>query len=216
MNVAKPAAASAAVVAAMLAASAWAWPQAPAQLPVHWGLDGAPDRWGLKAVALLVHPTVGAALSALFAAAPAVMPKRGRLERSGRAYALAWVGIVLLLALVHGVGVASALGVRVDTPRVMGVGTGLLVALLGDLMGKVRFNYVFGVRTPWTLADERVWDRTHRAVGPWFVAWGAVIALSSLAAGAAGLAASAGAGAVLVVVGGAVHSYVTARRLGSA
>ena len=216
MNVAKPAAVSAAVIAAMLAASAWAWPHAPADLPTHWGLGGEPDRWSPKAVALLIHPALATGITALFAGLPAIMPKRARLERSARAYGMAWVGVVLLLAAVHGVGIASALGATVDVRRVIGVGVGLLLLLLGDLMGKVRYNFVFGVRTPWTLADERVWDRTHRMVGPWFMAWGAVVLVASLALGGPGLAAAAAFGGAAVGLGSVAYSYLVARRLGAA
>jgi uncharacterized membrane protein len=29
-------------------------------------------------------------------------------------------------------------------------------------MGKVQRNFYIGIRTPWTIADERVWNATHR------------------------------------------------------
>ena len=123
---------------------------------------------------------------------------------------------VLLLAVVHFGSLALALGTPFDMTRVIGAGAGLLLILLGDLMGKVRYNYVLGVRTPWTLADERVWDRTHRTMGPWFMAWGAIVATASLVAGAPGLAAAAAAGAVVVGLGAVACSYLVARRLGAA
>lgn len=216
MNVAKPAAVSAAVVAAMLAAAAWAWPHAPAQLPTHWGVGGAPDRWSPKAVALLLHPALATALSLMFALLPAIMPKAAPLERSARAYGTVWIGIVLLLGVVQLVVAASALGRPVDVVRVVGAAVGVLLAILGDLMGKMRRNYVMGVRTPWTLADERVWDRTHRAVGPWFMAWGVLIAAASLLGGGPALAGTAVAGALVVGGGAVAYSYLVARRLGTA
>ena len=37
--------------------------------------------------------------------------------------------------------------------------------MLGNYLGKARQNAVFGIRTPWTLSDARVWDKTHRAAG---------------------------------------------------
>jgi hypothetical protein len=41
-------------------------------------------------------------------------------------------------------------------------------------MGKIRHNYFFGIRTPWTLASEEVWNKTHRTVGPWWIIGGVV------------------------------------------
>jgi uncharacterized membrane protein len=95
-------------------------------------------------------------------------------------------------------------------------GTGLLLATLGNYLPKTRYNYVMGVRTPWTLADERVWDQTHRLAGPlmmlgglavtagvWFVPLEQVIWL---------LLAGAAAPSLIAVV----YSYIVAKRLGGA
>lgn len=39
-------------------------------------------------------------------------------------------------------------------------------------MGKLRRNTWMGIKTPWTLADDRVWERTHRLAGWLFVVAG--------------------------------------------
>jgi immunity protein, SdpI family len=51
-------------------------------------------------------------------------------------------------------------------------GVCLLIALLGNVMGKVRRNFFVGVRTPWTIANERVWNATHRFAAKTFFAGG--------------------------------------------
>ena len=183
MNVVKPAAVSAAVVAALLGVSAWAWPHSPPVLATHWGAGGGADGWSPRAPALLALPGLAAASALLFAGLPLVMPRKGRLERSAGAYVRVWIAVLLLLALVHVAVVATAVGAAVDVGRLVGAAAGALLIVLGDLLGKVRFNYVFGVRTPWTLASERVWDKTHRAVGPWFMLWGAAMAAAAFFAG---------------------------------
>ena len=86
---------------------------------------------------------------------------------------------------------------------------------LGNVLPKIRFNYVVGVRTPWTLADERVWDRTHRVLGPCMMVWGALILLAALATGGRGwpcLLATLG-GGVAFCGFALVYSYVVYRRL---
>jgi uncharacterized membrane protein len=40
---------------------------------------------------------------------------------------------------------------------------------MGNVLGKVRRNFWVGVRTPWTLASERVWNDTHRLAARLFV-----------------------------------------------
>jgi uncharacterized membrane protein len=51
--------------------------------------------------------------------------------------------------------------------------------LIGNILGRIRFNYFFGIRTPWTLANEEVWRRTHRFGGPIFMIAG-ILMLSSM------------------------------------
>ena len=51
--------------------------------------------------------------------------------------------------------------------------------VFGNMMGKLRQNHFAGIRTPWTLADETVWARTHRFGGFLFFAVGLIILLAS-------------------------------------
>ena len=45
------------------------------------------------------------------------------------------------------------------------VALGLMFILLGNLMPLVRSNFIFGIRTPWTLSSDTVWTRSHRVGG---------------------------------------------------
>ena len=95
---------------------------------------------------------------------------------------------------------------------------GVLLAVLGNFMGKIRYNYVMGVRTPWTLASERVWDRTHRVVGPLFVLWGLAVLASAVAGWDDGRVATGmmAGGVGLIVAVSLGYSYFEARREGIA
>lgn len=61
-----------------------------------------------------------------------------------------------------------------DVGRAIVGGICLIFALLGNVMGKVRRNFYIGIRTPWALANERVWNATHRFAVKTFVAIGAI------------------------------------------
>lgn len=69
----------------------------------------------------------------------------------------------------------AALGGDVDLPQTMLAGTGLCLLLVGNVMGKLRPNARVGIRTPWTLANTRVWEQTHRFGGKAFVLAGLVL-----------------------------------------
>jgi uncharacterized membrane protein len=52
---------------------------------------------------------------------------------------------------------------------------GVLLAVTGNVLGKLRPNAVVAIRTRWTLANARVWDQTHRFAGKVQVAAGVVL-----------------------------------------
>lgn len=192
------------IIALMLAVTAWAWAALPAdvQLPVHWGIDGAADRYGGKAEALLAVPAITLVTALLLAVAPKMEPRRAHLEQSGTAYVTVWIAIILELAVLHGALVLSALGYAVNVAAVIMGGVGLLFMVIGRVLGDVHSNFIFGVRTPWTLSSERSWQRTHQLAGKLFMALGASIALLALVAPAPTLFAvlMGGVGVILAVV----------------
>ena len=59
--------------------------------------------------------------------------------------------------------------------HIMYITMGLMFILLGNYMPKVKHNYTFGIKTPWTFASEIVWNKTHRMAGPMWVAGGVIM-----------------------------------------
>jgi uncharacterized membrane protein len=155
------------IVLGMFGLSVWAWQQIPdtQQIPVHYGLDGTPDRYGGKAEALLGMPLVAAALTALFAIIPRIEPRAHNLMRSQTAYLWTALATIVFLFTIHAAMLLQALGWPVEVVTVISVGVSLLLAIVGNYLGKVRSNFSFGIRTPWTLSSERSWHKTHRLGG---------------------------------------------------
>ena len=57
----------------------------------------------------------------------------------------------------------------VDITRPLLAGLLIMFGLIGRVMTGVRRNFWVGVRTPWTIASERVWEDTHRLAARMFV-----------------------------------------------
>ncbi|HLL29667.1 MAG TPA: SdpI family protein [Allosphingosinicella sp.] len=174
--------ASALVVATMLGTGVAVGASLPADvvLPIHWGLDGRPDGFSDKWTALLLPAAITSCLSLLFYFVPALEPRREGLERSQGLYLWGWVALLLMGAIIQLAVVAVALGWPLDAGRLIVAGTGAMLVLIGNQLGKSRSMYLIGMRTPWTLASEDVWIRTHRLAGKLMVAAGLVIAGAAL------------------------------------
>ena len=162
---------SALVIVLMVGLSAWAWVQLPADasLPVHWNAAGEADRYGGKAEALLLLPAVTIGVLLLFTLIRYIDPLRANIERSGQAYRAVLLGTLFFMAVLHTGAVLSALGYPINVGLLAAPAVGLMFVIMGNYMGKIRRNYMFGVRTPWTLASDLAWNKTHRITGKLFV-----------------------------------------------
>jgi uncharacterized membrane protein len=170
---------SAFVVALMFAAGVFAIAHTPpdAAVAIHFGANGAPNGWAHPATAFLLLPAVAAIIWVLLAAAPALDPRGANLARSETAYGLIWLSVTLLIAAIQGAVIGIAAGAHIPImPLTVLLIAGLFV-IIGNFMGKLRPNNFVGIRTPWTRADDRVWDQTHRMAGFVFVAAGVALAI---------------------------------------
>lgn len=166
--------ASAAALLIMVATSAWGLLQVgpDATVPVHWNVNGDPDGYASALAAFAITPLIGLAVIGLLAVVPRIEPRRVNLQRSADAYRTVAIALVMLVVVVHVAVVLAAVGTPIPMGLLVGASVGLLFIVIGNVLGTVRSNFLFGVRTPWTLSSDRSWDRTHRLVGRLFVAAG--------------------------------------------
>ena len=106
---------------------------------------------------------------------------------------------------------ATALAQSAPAHALVFASIGVLFAIVGTVLGRTKKNFWFGVRTPWTLANDEVWARTNRLAGKLFVAGGVVIVVASFLGNAAlGALLSV---SVLVAIVSIAYSYVLYRRI---
>lgn len=165
--------ASGLMLAAWIAALA-AYPYLPEKVPIHWNLRGEVDGYGQKQWAVFLTPAVMVGLFGLFRVLPWLSPKPFTLDTFRGTYEFAVALTMGLMAYIHAFMLWAAWAGPVDVGRALVAGLCLFFALLGNVLGKVRRNFFLGVRTPWTLANERVWIDTHRLAARLFVAAGLI------------------------------------------
>jgi uncharacterized membrane protein len=183
----------------------------PVSVAVHWNVDGAPDGWAPRAVGAAMGPVFLLVLWAVLRLAPRLSARVDD-SRFAAAYESIVAATLLLVLATHGIVLAVALGLPVAVERVVPALAGVLFLVVGNVMPIARPTWWFGVRTPWSLADERVWVRTHRLAGLSMTGAGLVMLLAAIALPARLGAAVVVGAAVASVVGPAVYSYLTWRR----
>jgi uncharacterized membrane protein len=165
---------AAAVTVAVFAGTLVAYPRLPAVVPLHWDAHGNVNGWGPKWSLFLYGPGLIAFMVLLFSALPWLSPKKFEVDSFRATYLYIMMTLVALLAYIHLLVLGAALGVALDMSRAVVGGVCLLIALMGNVLGKVRRNFYIGVRTPWTIANEQVWNATHRFAAKTFFAGGVV------------------------------------------
>lgn len=171
------------LTAAALAASAALYPALPERIPIHWNIHGQPDNFGSKEWAAFLTPMIMAGMLVVFRLLPWLSPARFEVDSFRRTYLFAMVVVTGLLAYIHGVSLYAAFAPRLDVGRMILAGLFLFALALGNVMGKIRRNFYIGIRTPWTLASERVWTDTHR-LAAWTMVMGGMVGLVATLAGA--------------------------------
>lgn len=169
------------------AASALLAPRLPDTVPTHWNIRGEVDGWGPKAVALWLMPCVTVGLFGLLSVLPVLSPKNFEVDAAKGAFLFIVVSCVGLFCYLHLVILYSTWkAIRhepaLDIGRLILGGVFLYLALMGSVMGKVRRNFFVGVRVPWTLASERVWDDTHR-LAAWTMGGGGLLGFLAVVSG---------------------------------
>ncbi|MCX7543897.1 SdpI family protein [Marinicella gelatinilytica] len=165
----------------------------PEMIPTHWNIDGQIDDYTSKPWGVYMLPSISTATTLLLLLLPKISPKGFRLDSALRVYyiitlltAMFLLGIMLLMFHV-------ALGKPLDITAWILAGTGALMMIIGNFLSKVPKNFFLGIRTPWTLASDKVWYKTHR-LGAWvFILSGLVIMIAAFTGASTGL--------ILVLIG---------------
>jgi uncharacterized membrane protein len=201
----------AAVLAALWALALAIYLRAPARIPTHWNARGEIDRWG-SAVSVFILPFAAVMVVALMAVLPRLDPRRANWNRFQPEVRVIVNVLVMFLAWVELATFGShVFGWKIDEGRSTLAATGVLLMVIGNYLPRIRSNWFFGIRTPWTLSSERVWRETHRVGGRAFVAAGVMVALAMFApASVADVAVAVTVGAAVVVP--VAYSYLAWRR----
>ena len=201
------------LVALSAVVSLLAAPEMPAEMATHWNAAGEIDGRMAKPYALALFPALSAALLGVFAALPRIDPLGENVANFRREYDTFVVLLLAFLTYVHLLVLGANAGYEFEMTQALAPAVGALFYSVGVLAEHAERNWFVGIRTPWTLSSEEVWERTHEQVAPLFKVAGVVAALAALVPAYAELLVVAPVAAVALYA--TVYSYVEYRRVGA-
>ena len=167
------------ILIALVAAGLALYPRMPGKMHSHWNAAGSADGQMPKAWALFLVPGILALLLALFNIIPALDPLKDNIKMFRGFYGFFVLVFSLFLAYVHALTLLWNTGARFDMIRALAPAMGILFYAAGMLLGKARRNWFIGIRTPWTMSSDQVWDMTHKRGGRLFRLSGILAALGA-------------------------------------
>lgn len=142
--------------------------QIQGDIAIHFDHSGQPDNTMSKLSGLLLLPIISVAVYGLLRYIPRIDPLRENVENFRPALEGLAAATVGFLTYIQAIIVAWNLGFTFDISRAMIPAVAALFYTLGLLMERAERNWFIGLRTPWTLSSDEVWDKTHERAAPLF------------------------------------------------
>ena len=158
---------------------AYIWANLPAEVPLHWNLQGEIDRYGDKSELLLIPILLPLLTYLIFLIVPKIDPKN-KLKNMGNKYRSIKVLLTVFMSILALFILYSSKNQSLSNPNYIILLIGVLYIILGNYFKTIRSNYFIGIRTPWTLENETVWKETHKLGGKLWFLGGLIVVLGSV------------------------------------
>jgi uncharacterized membrane protein len=156
------------------------WNQLPDPMASHWGTDDQVNGYMSKFWGVFLMPVITITMLLLFLVIPSIDPLKANIAKF-RDYFNSFITLITaFMVYIYGLTLVWNLGYtsfRMSTAMLPAMG--LLFIFVGVMIGKAKRNFFIGIRTPWTLSSDKVWDETHRVGSKLFIASGVLSLLGA-------------------------------------
>ena len=150
------------------------YPQMPEKMASHWNAQGRVDGYMSKFWGLFLIPFVLVGLTLLFLAIPKIDPLKANIEKFRKYYDGFIILFFIFMLSIHFQVILWNLGIKINPNAIFPVGIGILFFYISILCENAKRNWFVGIRTPWTLSNEKVWEKTHKIGGKLFKVAGVI------------------------------------------
>lgn len=138
------------------------YPSLPDEIPTHWNTEGEVDGTMPVLIGLFLLPTMMAVITGLLMVLPRFDPRYARYEEFQGSYDGVIILLNLFLFVLFIITILWSIGIEVPMNQVMSIMFAILMAGIAFFIRNVKQNWFGGIRTPWTMESEVVWNETHK------------------------------------------------------
>ncbi len=162
------------MIALAFLAGAVLWDQLPDQMASHWNANDQVDGYMSKFWGVFLLPLMTLGMFALFMAVPNIDPLKANIAQFRETFNVFILVIIAFMLYLYGLTLVWNLGYQdFNMSAAMLPFMGVLFIAIGFMLRKAKRNFFIGIRTPWTLSSDTVWDKTHQLGSILFMASGA-------------------------------------------
>jgi uncharacterized membrane protein len=173
-----------ALIAIAVIAGAVLWDQLPEQMASHWNANDQVDGYMPKFWGVFLMPLVTLGMFGLFILLPNIDPLKANIAQFRNVFNLFIVFIVAFMLYIHALTIVWSLGYQnFKMSAAMLPFLGVLFIFVGYLLRQAKRNFFIGIRTPWTLSSDTVWDKTHQLGSALFMISGVLSIIGSFLGG---------------------------------
>jgi len=138
------------------------YPLLPETMTVHWGINGEANGFAPRVLGIIIMPVLTLFLAALLITIPKLDPLKGNIESFKEKYYEFIAVFCGFMLYIHTITILLNFGLNLNLIALLSPAFALLMYYMGILLGSAKRNYFIGIRTPWTLDSEKVWEKTHK------------------------------------------------------
>ncbi len=150
------------VVAASFAISAYLYPRMPEVMATHWGIEGQANGYMGKFWGLFLLPIITTLAIGLMTVVPKIDPLKNNIAKFRGYYNNFILFIAMFSFYIHSLTIAWNLGFEFDMTKMIIPAIAAVFWFASALMKNSKRNWFIGVRTPWTISNDLVWNKTNK------------------------------------------------------
>jgi uncharacterized membrane protein len=147
----------------------------PEEMASHWNAKGEANGYMSKFWGLFLMPFILVGVALYFNVIPRIDPLKANIEKFRKYYDGFIILFFIFMLSIHFQVILWNLGVKISPNVTLPIGLGVLFFYIGILCENAKRNWFIGIRTPWTLSSERVWEKTHKTGGKLFKIAGIIV-----------------------------------------
>lgn len=172
------------LIAISIVAGVLLWNQLPDQMASHWNANDQVDGYMPKFWGVFMMPLIVLGMYVLFLVIPGIDPLKANIAQFRDAFNLFIVLISVFMLYIHGLTLAWSLGYQdFKMSAAMLPFMGVLFIFIGYMLRQAKRNFFIGIRTPWTLSSDTVWEKTHQLGSILFMVSGVLAIIGSFLGG---------------------------------